>query len=416
VNDHAPKTWAESVQEVRSADLAVVGGGLAGLALAVAVAGAGPRVALIERNPLELTTRRAFDGRTTAVSPGSRRFLEVTGVWAAVAPSAEPILDIEVMEGFSPLSVHYDHRTVGLPLGHIVENAVLRDALVARARELPELSVLAPAVLEGTEREAGRARLRLADGRALTTPLIAACDGKGSPLRAAAGIRAEVSDYGQIALVLNLAHERPHLGRAIERFFPDGPFAMLPMRGRRSSIVWALDSALARDLIALDDEAFLAEAAERFGDHLGELRLDGARFSYPLQLVVSERFTDVRLALVGDAARGIHPIAGQGWNLGLRDVAALAEIVVDSWRLGLDPGGADALLRYAGWRRFDSLALVGVTDGLTRLFGNDILPLRIARELGLGLVDRLPPLKRLFMRHAMGELGDLPRTLRGEAL
>ena len=202
----------------------------------------------------------------------------------------------------------------------------------------------------------------------------------------------------------------------MERFFPDGPFARLPMTGDRCSIVWALDDDLARTVLALDDRGFLGEVAERFGDDLGELALEGPRWSYPLSLVMADRYTAERLALVGDAARGIHPIAGQGWNLALRDVAALAEIVVDRLRLGLDPGDALALERYAAWRRFDSMALVGVTDGINRLFGNDILPVRLAREAGLALVERAPPVKRLFMQHAMGLVGDLPRAMRGGSL
>ncbi len=223
-------------------------------------------------------------------------------------------------------------------------------------------------------------------------------------------------DYGQTGIVATLAHERPHQGLAVERFFPDGPLALLPMTGRRSSIVWAAEDRLARELTALDDADFLAELGERAGDRLGALALAGPRWHYPLAMVQAQRYTDRRLALVGDAAHAIHPIAGQGWNLALRDVAALAELVIDAKRLGLDPGSASVLARYERWRRFDSLALIAITDGLNRLFGNDLLPVRIARELGLGLVERTPPLKQFFMRHAMGLLGDLPRLMRGEAL
>jgi 2-octaprenyl-6-methoxyphenol hydroxylase len=200
---------------------------------------------------------------------------------------------------------------------------------------------------------------------------------------------------------------------AVERFFPDGPFARLPMRDSRSSIVWALDDRLAATVIRLDDRSFLGEASERFGDDLGDLTLEGPRFHHPLALVEAEAYTAPRVALVGDAAHGIHPIAGQGWNLALRDVAALVEISVDRLRLGLDPGDAMALRRYASWRRFDGLALVTITDGINRLFANDVLPLRTLRGAGLALVDRLPPLKHFFMRHAMGLVGDLPRSMRG---
>ena len=220
-------------------------------------------------------------------------------------------------------------------------------------------------------------------------------------------------DYQQTGMVATIGHARPHHGLAVERFFPSGPFAILPMTGNRSSIVWAAENRLARDLIALDDREFTDELAERFGDRLGALTLAGPRWHYPLSMVQAERYTGRRLVLVGDAARAIHPIAGQGWNLALRDVAALAELVVDAKRLGLDLGGRCVLDRYERWRRFDSLALIAITDGLNRLFANDLLPLRLARELGLGLVERIPPLKGFFMRHAMGLLGDLPRVMRG---
>jgi 2-octaprenyl-6-methoxyphenol hydroxylase len=227
------------------------------------------------------------------------------------------------------------------------------------------------------------------------------------------GIDVEEWDYHQRAFVCTLGHDKPHEGQAVERFFPDGPFAMLPMTGNRSSIVWALEERLAEEVGRLGDAMFLAEVAERFGDALGELELVGPRFAYPLRMVMAERATEQRAALVGDALRGIHPIAGQGWNLALRDVAALVEISVDRLRLGLDPGDAMALRRYASWRRFDGLALVTITDGINRLFANDVLPLRTLRGAGLALVDRLPPVKRFFMRHAMGLVGDLPRAMRG---
>ena len=258
--------------------------------------------------------------------------------------------------------------------------------------------------------------MRLASGGRARAGLLAAADGRASPLRDLAGIGVMRWNYEQTGIVATIAHGEPHRGRAFERFFATGPLAMLPMLGQRSSIVWAADNRLARELIALDDREFVAELADRFGDRYGALELAGPRWHYPLSMVQATRYTDRRLALVGDAARAIHPIAGQGWNLALRDVAALAELIVDARRLGLDPGGAAVLARYERWRRFDSLALIGITDGLNRLFANDLLPLRLARELGLGAVERIPPLKRFFMRHAMGLLGDLPRLMRGEAL
>jgi 2-octaprenyl-6-methoxyphenol hydroxylase len=399
-------------------DLIIIGGGLTGLALACAAAGAGVSVLLVERRPLAETAAAPFDGRVTAIAQASRRVLEAIGVWARLAADAQPILDIRVGERHSALTVHYDHREVGaLPLGHIVENRVLRSALLRRVGELePALRVAAPDRIVGLERGAAGVELILANGGRTRASLVAAAEGRESQSRAAAGIGITRWGYDQTGIVATIAHERPHRGLAVERFFPAGPLAILPMTGNRSSIVWAAENRLARELIGLDDAAFLDELGERFGDDLGTLALAGPRWHYPLSMVQAARYTAPRLALLGDAARAIHPIAGQGWNLAVRDVAALAELTVDAKRLGLDVGGRAVLARYEQWRRFDSLALIAVTDGLNRLFANDLLPLRLARELGLGMVQRTPPLKRFFMRHAMGLLGDLPRLMRGEPL
>jgi 2-octaprenyl-6-methoxyphenol hydroxylase len=400
-------------------DLIIIGGGMTGLALACASAGAALRVLLVERRPLASTLAPPFDGRVTAIAQGSRRLLEAIGVWPALAGDGQPILDIRVGERHSPLTVHYDHRVVGdQPLGHIVENRLLRGALLRRVEELAGsgLVLAAPAEILRLDCRERLARLKLRGGGEFTAALVAAAEGRSSPTRAAQGIDVLRWDYRQTGIVATIAHERPHRGLAVERFFPDGPFAILPMTGRRSSIVWAAQDRLARELIGLADDDFMAELGERFGDQLGALTLAGPRWHYPLSMVQARRYTLPRLALVGDAAHAIHPIAGQGWNLALRDVAALAELLVDARRLGLDPGGAAVLARYERWRRFDSLALIAITDGLNRLFGNDLLPLRLARELGLGLVERAPPLKQFLMRHAMGLLGDLPRLMRGQAL
>ena len=400
-------------------DLIIAGGGMTGLALACTVAGANVPVLLIEQRPLPDTTALAFDGRVTAIARGSRHLLEGIGIWPHLAEEAQPILDIEVGERHSPLTVHYDHRAVGgEPLGHIVENRVIRRALLRRLAELSTgaLEVAAPERWGRIERRTDLVDIALASGQRVRARLLAAADGRGSPLRDLVGIGVTRWNYRQTGIVATVAHAEPHRGRAFERFFATGPLAMLPMLGNRSSIVWAADDRLARELIALGDQDFIGELADRFGDRYGALELAGPRWHYPLAMAQARRYTDRRLVLVGDAARTIHPIAGQGWNLALRDVAALAELVVDARRLGLDPGGSYVLQRYERWRRFDSLALIGVTDGLNRLFANDLLPLRLARELGLGAVERIPPLKRFFMRHAMGLLGDLPRLMRGEAL
>jgi 2-octaprenyl-6-methoxyphenol hydroxylase len=279
----------------------------------------------------------------------------------------------------------------------------------------------APARAIATKADLQEAQVELGDGTALATRLIVACDGRPSPTRAKAGIRALKWDYAQAALVCAIAHEKPHNGIAHERFLPAGPFALLPLPDGpdgqpRSSIVWTERAELAALFETLPEDEFVAELHERFGWGLGAIRLASARWRYPLTFVQAERATGPRLALAGDALHGIHPIAGQGLNLGLRDVAALAEVLADSHRLGLDIGAADTLDRYARWRGVDTVGLSAVTDGLLRLFSNDIPPLKFARGLGLGLVDKIKPLKRIFMRDAMGTLGKLPRLMRGEAL
>lgn len=394
-------------------EVAIAGGGLTGLALAAALGRAGTCLALVEQAPLASLVEPAYDGRVTAVARGSQRFLASIGAWPAIAPEAEPILEIVVGEAGSPVGVHYDHREVGNePLGWIVPNRTLRLALQTAIADLTDLDLFTPARIVAAETGSSGLRLELADGRAIETALLAVCEGRLSPTRELLGIGDRRFDYRQLAIVCTLRHERPHRGRAVERFFPDGPFAILPIRGRRSSIVWALEAEKAAAVRTLDDRAFAAEVEERFGDLLGGIEIEGPRFYFPLVLVESERITAPRVALVGDAARGIHPIAGQGWNLALRDVAALAEVVEERLRLGLDPGDASALDRYAAWRSFDGLALVSICHGIERLFSNDVEPLKLLRNLGLGLVERLPPAKRFFMRHAMGIVGELPRSMR----
>jgi 2-octaprenyl-6-methoxyphenol hydroxylase len=403
----------------RRVDLAVVGGGMTGLAIACATAGAGAEVALIDPVPWPDSIAPPFDGRVTAIARASRYLLEGIGVWSALEDEAQPIVDIEVSERASPFSVRYDHREVGSePLGHIVENRVIRAGLIARAEALrgETLTLAVPDKVRRIERRRDKAWIELERGGRLEARLIVGADGRNSLCRRAADIGVTRFPYEQTGIVATIAHEKPHRGLAVERFFPSGPLAILPMKGERSSIVWAAANDLAETLIDLNDEAFLGELEERFDPRLGEIALAGPRFHYPLSMAQAKRYADQRLALIGDAARAIHPIAGQGWNLALRDVAALAELAVDALRLGLDPGALSVLQRYERWRRFDSLALIAITDGLNRLFANDVLPLKLAREWGLGLVNRAPPLKRFFMRHAMGLVGDLPRLMRGEAL
>jgi 2-octaprenyl-6-methoxyphenol hydroxylase len=404
------------------AELLIAGGGLNGLALGIACAGAGLSTILVDRQDLAATLGEAFDGRASAIAYGSKLVLDGIGVWPDIAAAAEPIREIRVADDDSPLFVHYDHRDLApgegdpAPLGYIVENRVLRRALLACARALPELALLSPRAVVSLQADAGSAVARLNDGGALKVRLVAAADGKESPLRRAAGIGTVEWRYDQIGIVATVAHERPHAGIAIEHFLPAGPFAILPMTGNRSSIVWTENAALAPRLVALPDAEFAAELAARFGDFLGHIEPVGPRWTYPLALMQAERYVAPRLALVGEAAHVIHPIAGQGLNIGIRDIAALAEIIIDSRRLGLDIGDPVMLDQYQRWRRADAVLLAAVTDGLNRLFSNAIAPIRLVRGLGLAAVHRLPPLKRLLMRHAMGTLGDRPRLARGEPL
>ena len=411
------------------AELVIAGAGLNGMLLGVACAGVGLPVAIVDPQDPAAMLDRGFDGRTSAIAYGSRLVFDGIGLWPDIAPEAEPIREIRVADDESPLFLHYDSRELvpgsddAMPLGYIVENRVLRRVLFERARALPSLSLIAGRRVAAAEASETGAVVALDDGTLLRTRLVAAADGKDSPLRRAAGIRAIEWRYRQVGIVTTVAHAIPHAGIAVEHFLPAGPFAILPMtdepasagqtpRGR-SSIVWTEHADLAPRLLALPDAAFAAELRARFGDFLGEIEPVGPRWTYPLTLMQAERYVARRLALVGEAAHVIHPIAGQGLNIGIRDVAALAELIVDRRRLGLDIGDDALLERYQRWRRFDALLLAAVTDALNRLFSNTIPPIRLARDVGLAVVNRLPPLKRLLMEHAMGLLGDRPRLAKG---
>ncbi|MBS0520392.1 MAG: UbiH/UbiF/VisC/COQ6 family ubiquinone biosynthesis hydroxylase [Proteobacteria bacterium] len=413
-------------------DLAIVGAGLNGSLLALAAGQAGLRTALIDRMALKSMTEAGFDGRTMAISYTSQKLFQALGVWDDVADLAEPILDIRISDaGYDgrpgPFFLHFDHREAGVendpdaPMGWIVENRFLRAAMLRRLVECGAVELVAPDEALETERDADKVEIPLKSGRRLTTRLVASAEGRFGTMREEAGIGARSWSYDQIAIVLVARHERPHRGIAQEKFMPGGPFAILPMRDSAagehlSSIVWTERTLIAKRLLELDAPRFQAEFARRFGDFLGKVDTIGPRWWYPLHLVHAERYIEQRLVLVGDAAHGMHPIAGQGYNLGIRDIAALVEVLVDTKRLGLDVGAADTLERYAQWRRADNFTMIAATDLLNRLFSNDIKPLRFARDLGLGAVNRIPPLRRFFIRHAMGMVGELPKLIRGERL
>jgi 2-octaprenyl-6-methoxyphenol hydroxylase len=404
------------------ADVVIVGAGLIGGVLSVALARHGVKTAVIDRTDPAAMILPSFDGRASAVAFGGQRLLQTLGIWAHVANQSEPIREIRVSDGSAPFFLHYDHREIGSdPLGAMAENRHLRSAIAVEMRALSHmLTIITPANVTGMSQTTDDITLQLGTGQTVTAKLAISAEGRGAKLRELAGIGVTGWTYPQVAIVATIGHARPHDGIAHERFLPAGPFAILPLPDEngvhRSSLVWTEHAERAAGYLALPEADFVAEIDERVGGFLGALSLIGPRFSHPLGLQFAARYGKGRLALAGDAAHGIHPIAGQGLNLGLRDVAALAEIVVDAMQLGLDPAHPDGMARYQRWRRADNLLMAGVTDALNRLFSNDVMPLRVARDLGLGAVNRIAPLKRFLMRHAMGTVGDLPRLMRGEAL
>ena len=400
--------------------IVICGGAFAGLALAAALRqGLGEAVPVTVADPA-LAVRPSRDPRATAIVAACRRLFETLGVWDEVGPQSQPILDMVVTDSRLADATRPTFLTFagdvapGEPFAHMVENRLLIDALVRRA-EADGVSLRATAVT-GSEAHDDGIRVTLADGDTVDASLLVAADGAKSRLRERAGIATHGWDYDQSGIVVTVGHERDHDGRAEEHFLPAGPFAILPLKGRRSSLVWTETRREAARLTALPEAEFHAELEKRFGLHLGEIRaLDKPR-AFPLGYFVARAFVAERLALIGDAAHVIHPIAGQGLNMGLKDVAALAEVVVDAARLGIDPGQADVLERYQRWRRFDTMAMGFATNALNVMFSNDSTLLRGVRDIGLGVVDRLPPLKSLFIRQAAGLTGEVPRLLKGEAL
>jgi 2-octaprenyl-6-methoxyphenol hydroxylase len=403
----------------KRADVVIAGGGFAGLALALALRqGLGDSFRVVVADPAFATDARP-DLRASAIAAAARRMFETLGVWDAVAGGAQPILDMVVTDSklehaVRPVFLTFAGEVApGQPFAHMIENAPLNAALAAKARA-QGIELRATAVT-GFEQEGSRTRVSLGDER-VSASLLVAADGAKSRLREQAGIATHGWNYGQSAIVTTVAHERPHHGRAEEHFLPAGPFAILPLKGNRSSLVWTEIDAEAARIVALSDDEFHAELERRFGLHLGEIGAVGSRRAYPLGLFIARAFVAERIALVGDAAHVIHPIAGQGLNMGLRDIAALAEAIVDAARLGLDIGGADVLERYQRWRRFDTMTMGVATDGLNRLFSNESDILRLMRDVGLGMVDRMPALKSFFIREAAGVTGEVPKLLRGEML
>jgi len=413
----------DNTNQLIQTEALVIGGGLVGAAQAVAFAIHGVRTNVVDVADPEKGLDTGFDGRASAIALATQRVLAAIGVWDKLGDQPAPILDIRVSDGPSRLFLHYDHREIGDgPFGYMVENRHMRAALLARMREIPHLRLRAPAAVASLTRSRHGVEANLADGTTVRADLAVGAEGRNSPSREAAGIKVTRWSYEQTGIVCTVRHTKSHGFVAQEHFLPAGPFAILPLNGdaecpgNLSSIVWTERRDLAPGLLALDDAEFKAELDRRFGDFLGETEIVGPRWSYPLSLQYAETAISRRLALIGDASHGMHPIAGQGLNMGLRDVAALAEVVIDVHRLGEDIGSPPILERYERWRRFDNTLMLATTDGLNRLFSNDIGPVTLARDLGLAAVNAVPPLKRFFMRHAMGLVGDLPRLMQGRPL
>lgn len=405
------------------ADILIVGGGLVGGVAARALGDAGFSVAVIDGEDPKTATSAGFDGRASAIAAASERLLDAIGVWPHLAPDVCPILDIRVADGQSPMFLHYDHDDVGLgPLGYLAENRHIRRAVLASLADFSDekgkIDFRAPMRVDDLARASSGVTATLSDGSTITAALAIAADGRGSHIREAAGINTTSWRYPQEAIVCTVEHEFPHANVAHEHFLPAGPFAILPLGGTpekpgcRSSIVWTERAEHARQFVALDDDAFITELARRFGDFMGEINVIGPRFCHPLGLQFAETSISDRLVLIGDADHGMHPIAGQGLNMGYRDVAALVDTLTEARTVGLDIGSSAVLERYKRWRRFDNTMMLAVTDGLNRLFSNDIAPVRIARDVGLAAVDKMPSLKQMLMRSAMGIMGDLPSLMR----
>ena len=404
-------------------DVIIVGGGLNGPALALALAQGGLRVTVVDARPAEARAEAGFDGRAYALAIASKRLLAAVGVWQRVADKVQPIVKIVASDGHAGLGASPFHLTFDAdeieegPMGFMLEDRYLYAAFLAAMRETPGITLRSGESVVAQEVTGFGVAVTLASGAVLRARVLVGCDGRGSGTAGRAGIRRWGWGYGQTALVTAVSHARDHQGVAQQFFMPAGPLAILPLPGGYlSSIVWSETEANAAAIQALPDEAYLAALRPRFGDFLGEIALAGARFTYPLSLSLAERFVAPRVALVGDAAHGVHPLAGQGLNLGLRDVGALAEVLVEASRRGEDIGAADVLERYQAWRRFDATALALGMDGVNRLFSNDNPVLRGVRDLGLGLVNAIPAARRGFIRQAAGLTGDVPKLLKGVAI
>ncbi|MCA0041917.1 FAD-dependent monooxygenase [Celeribacter litoreus] len=405
--------------QIPTSDVLIVGGGLNGPALALACADAGLTVTVIDTLPRDARASDAFDGRGYALSLASHRLLRAVGVWGAVADHAQPILDVKVTDGKpgqgpAPFMLEFrDGEIDESPMGYMVEDRYLRQAFLNALDAHDRITQVEGLVTE-QDVDIAQVRLTLSDGRQLAGKVVIGCDGRKSGVAQRAGIGRTGWGYGQTALVCAISHEKPHNGCAHQYFLPPGPLAILPLPNNQSSIVWTETEKMAEQIQSLSDEDYLAVLRPRFGDFLGEISLAGKRFTYPLNITLANAFYGPRVALVGDAAHGMHPIAGQGLNAGLKDVGALAEVLIEAHRRGEDIGREDVLDRYAQWRRFDISTMALMTDSFNKLFSNDNPILRMARDIGMGAVNAMTGVRRAAIREAAGVNGDLPKLLKGQ--
>ena len=403
---------------MKNADIAIVGGSLTGAATALAAAQAGFRVVVVDQLAAHTQVEQGFDGRSYAMALTSVRLLKALGLWADLAETAQPILKIKVADGSpstgpSPLFMQFDHAEIEEgPMGHMVEDRFLRPLFQRAMARYETIEYIAGTALIEQSISGSEMQLTLSDGRQISTSLLIGADGRKSPSAGRVGIKRIGWEYGQTALVCAIQHEIPHDGVACQYFLPAGPLAILPLTENRTSIVWSETAQNAKQIMALSEADYLSILQPRIGDYLGKISMAGQRYSYPLDLTLAESFVAPRLALIGDAAHGVHPIAGQGLNAGLRDIAALVQVLKEAKLRGEDIGASATLMRYQEWRRFDATSLALATDTFNRLFSNDNSLLRLGRDMGMAMINAVPKARRSFIREAAGLTGTLPDLMR----
>lgn len=406
-----------NINKKSQTEIIISGAGVVGMTLAYALAEHGIKTAIIDSVDLKSSLSDAFDGRSYAVSYAPYIMLKTIGLWDKIGHSSQPINEIHVTDGDCPAFLHFDEQELGDgPLGQMVEVRHIRAGLYKAIKDHDNITLLTPNKIIETETTSGSITIKLESGEQISSSLLIAAEGRRSILREQYDIHVRHWDYQQTGIVTTVEHELPHQGIAHEKFFPSGPFAILPLQGNRSSIVWCEPPERTKTIMNLNEAGFNAELKKKFGDFLGEVQSIGLRWSYPLSMQLADHYTAERFCLIGDAVHGIHPIAGQGFNLGLRDIAALTEVLVDAKKIGADLGSELLLERYVHWRRTDNNVLALGMDGLTRLFSNDNPVISLGRRLGIAAVEEMPAMKKFFMQHARGTIGKLPKLLTGEKI